>query len=436
MTDFFKVLLGVVSAPILIGGGLVLFYTTLQFMGINVAPVLAVLIATTPFWLPLLLSSLAYMYWKMFVRKWFAIDNGRVTLRLKLPQEVLKSPEAMERVFSQIYNPSGADNPYNGWFEGRHPLIFSFELVSIGGDIRFYINVPRKKTKNAIEAQLYAQYPGIEIMEEEIDYTAEIPWDTDRFEYMSFRMNKKDDQEFPIRTYVDCGLDKMPKEEEKVEPMAPMLEQLSMVQKHERVWIQILARPHAKMTFKNGEIKSTTTWESKIQEKIDKIMGRKLGTTIGPAELEEQPRLTTGERDKISAMERNASKYAYETAIRWMYIVEKGKFNGDFIGPMIRTFSEFDIIGRNGIAPKWRTDFDYNYFQDPSGKRKLRMKKSELDSYKLRDYYREKSADAPKIFTTEELATMYHLPGRAVVTPALERITSTRRDAPSNLPTG
>jgi len=39
-----------------------------------------------------------------------------------------------------------------------------------------------------------------------------------------------------------------------------------------------------------------------------------------------------------------------------------------------------------------------------------------------------------KIFTAEELATIYHLPNNAVVTPGLTRITSNRGDAPANLP--
>lgn len=436
MSDVFKALFGVVAVPVLFAAAVLLFAITVRTFGVDPAPVLAIVVALTPIWLPLILFFLAYEYWIMFVRNAFAMGQGRATLRIKLPQEVLKSPQAMESVISQIHNPSSADNPYQGWVDGKHPLMFSFELVSIGGEVRFYINVPRKKTKNAVEAQLYAQYPGIEVVEETIDYTAEIPWDPDKHEYISFRMNKKEDQEFPIKTYIDYGLDKMPKEEEKVEPMAPMLEQLATIKRHERIWIQILARPHVKKAFKNGELKETKTWESKVQTKIDEMLGRESGKTTGPAEFDEQPRLTPGERDRVAAMERNACKYAYETAIRWIYITEKGKFDGDLIAPTLRTFAEYDIIGRNGVAPKWRTDFDYNYFQDPSGKRKLAMKEKELEAYKLREYKKETDVDAPKIFTAEELATMYHVPGRSVVTPGLSRITSTRSEAPANLPIG
>ena len=318
MSDVLKALFGIIAGPVLVVLGFIALQLVFQIMGIDPGPVIAIIVALTPIWLPLVLFFLAYEFWIDQARLGFAINNGRVTLRIRLPQEVFKSPQAMESVLSQIYNPGGADNPWQGWVDGKHPLVYSFELVSHGGEVRFYVNVPKKKTKDAIEAQLYAQYPGIEIVEEIIDYTAEVDWDPEKFEIMSFHVGKKDDQEFPIKTYIDYGLDKMPKEEEKVEPMSPLLEQLANAQKHERIWVQILARPHAKKAFKNGYLRETKTWESKVMSKIDDIMGRKQGTKLGPGEFEEQPRLTTGERDTIAAMERNAGKYAYETVIRWM----------------------------------------------------------------------------------------------------------------------
>ena len=436
MFDVFSALFKTAGGPVLVGLGLIVLYNVFLLTGINAGPVIAILVATSPLWLPVILFFLAVEFWLFYSRRAFMIANGRVSLRIMLPQEVFKSPAAMESVIAQIHNPNSADNPWQGWIDGKHPLIYSFELVSIGGEVRFYVNVPRRKTKNAIEAQLYAQYPGIEIIEEPIEYTAEIPWDPDRYEYMGFRMGKKEAQEFPIKTYIDFGLDKMPKEEEKVEPMAPLLEQLAAIQPHERLWVQILARPHVKKTFKAGNLRESGTWESKVHAKIDDLLGRVKGSKLGPAEFESQPRLTTGERDMIAAMERNAGKYPYETTIRWLYITEKGKFNGDLISPMLRAFSEFDIIGRNGVAIKWRTDFDYNIFQDPRGTKKMAYKKRELQDYKLRQYVYRTAEDQPKIMTCEEIATLFHIPGRSVITPSLNRIPSTRSEAPANLPVG
>jgi hypothetical protein len=438
MGDLFKVIGGGIAGPIIVALGLFTFYQVTKIMGVNMEPIFSILVALTPIWLPITLFYIVYEKWFYFVRLKFALSQGRSTLRIHLPQEVFKSPEAMEGVLAQIHNVNSPDNLMQSWIDGKYPLVFSFELVSTGGEVRFYINVPTKKTKNAVEAQLYAYYPGVEVTEEMHDYTDEITWDPDKYEYMSFHMGKKDDEVLPIKTYIDFGHDKIPKEEEKFEPMAAMLEQLGKAAPHERVWVQFLCVPHMKKNFKNGNIHESPTWEKAAKAKIDELMKRDKKTMEDPDTMEAGPRLTMGERDSISAIERNVSKYAYETAIRWMYITEKGKFNGDFISPMIRSFAAYDMIGRNGVGVRWRTDFDYNWLQDRKGLRKKALKKRELADHKNRvySYDLKTKSDTPKVFSVEELATMFHIPGSSVLTPTLPRILSTRKEAPANLPTG
>lgn len=438
MGELFSTIFGAMAAPLFLFVGIGMMYYVFSLVGIDPTSVIAVLVAASPIWLPLTIFYILFEQWMDFVHKKFAIDNGRSTLRVKLPQEVFKSPEAMESVFAQIHNPNGPDNLWQTYIDGKHALNFSFELVSHGGEVRFYINVPTKKTKNAVEAQLYAQYPGIEVVEEKLDYTAEISWNPEKYEMMSFHVVKKDEDILPIKTYIDFGMDKLPKEEQKFEPMAAMLEQLGKAKPHERIWVQIIARPHAKKNFKTGSLQESGTWEAKGIKKINEMLGRE-NKNYDPENPEAIPKLTTGERDTITAIERNINKYAYEVGIRWMYIVEAGKFNGDFIGPMIRTFAQYDILKRNGLGVRWRTDFDYNWFSDWSGKKKMNLKKKELAAYKRREYSEadtKNHIDDRKIMSAEELATIYHIPGSSVVTPGLSRITSTRKEAPANLPTG
>lgn len=435
MKDLFESMFGAIAAPFILAVGFAVFFYTFHRLGIDVMPILSVALALSPIWLPLAIFFILYERWMDFVHAKFKAKNGRSTLRIMLPQDVFKSPEAMESVIAQIHNQQSIDNLWQSYIDGKHRLVFSFELVSHGGDVRFYINVPTSKTKNAVESMLYAQYPGIEIIEEPVDYTAEITWDPEKYEMMAFHVGKKKDEIYPIKTYIDFGLDKLPKEEEKFEPMAAMLEHMSTAKPHERIWMQILAVPHAEKNFKTGHLTPSSTWEKKIEKKISETMQRE--APADPDEKNAQPRLTSGERDTITAMERNGSKYAYETAIRWMYITEKGKFNGDFIAPMLRSFAQYDVIGRNGLGARWRTDFDYNWFSDFSGKRKMRLKKEEFEYYKARAYETRDvkgGADAPKVFSAEELATIYHIPGRAIVTPGVSRVPSTRREAPANLP--
>lgn len=437
MGDLFRLVGGGLAGPFFFLAGIYVLYRVLSLFNLNLEPVVSIMVALSPIWVPIALFYILYEKWFYYVRLKFAINQGRSTLRIHLPQEVFKSPEAMEGVLAQIHNVNSPDNLMQSWLDGKYPLVFSFELVSTGGEVKFYVNVPTKKTKNAVEAQLYAFYPGIEITEEMHDYTDEITWNPDKYDYMSFHMGKKDEEVMPIKTYIDFGLDKLPKEEEKFEPMAAMLEQLGKAKPHERVWVQFLCVPHMKKNFKNGNIHESLTWEKAARAKIDLMLKR--DQRPDPDEpAERAPMLTAGERDTIAAIERNVSKYAYETAIRWMYITEKGKFDGDFISPMIRAFSMYDMIGRNGVGVRWRTDFDYNWLQDRSGRRKLNLKRRELMDHKLRvyNYDLKTKFDTPKVFSVEELATMWHIPGSSIITPSLPRIMSTRKEAPSNLPTG
>lgn len=442
MSSTFKTILAAIMVPLFLFFALGMMFFMFKQMNVDIERILTIVVALSPIWLPYTLFYITFEMWMWSVREKFKFENGRTTLRIKLPQEVLKSPEAMESVLTQIFNPNGPDNLMQTYLDGKHPLVASLEIASIGGEVRFYANVPKKKVKNALESQLYAQYPGIEVTEELIDYTAEVQWDPKKWDIMAFHILKKsktaDDDVLPIKTYIDFGLDKQPKEELKYEPMSSLIEHLGSAKPHERLWIQILMTPHAKKNFKTGSLSKVDTWESAAKRKIDTLMGRdKIG--LGTEETESRPVLTMGERETIAAIERNVSKYAYSVAIRALYITEVGKFDGDMIGPMLRSFGQFDMIGRAGLGPMWRTDFDYNFFQDFTGERKIKAKKNELEYYKARYYTegdRKSKVDRERIMSTEEIATIYHIPGTSVVTPSLSRVENTRREAPANLPIG
>lgn len=442
MNSVAKTIIGAITVPLFLFVALGFIFYVFNKLDVDIQPVLTVALALSPIWLPYALFHLTFNAWMASVREKFKFENGRTTLRIKPPQEVLKSPEAMESVLTQIFSPNGPDNLMQTYLDGKHPLVSSLEIVSIGGEVRFYANVPTKKVKNALEVQLYAQYPGIEVTEEPIDYTAEIKWDPTKWDLLSFHILKKskskDDDVLPIKTYVDYGLDKQPKEELKFEPISPLIEHLGNAKPHERLWIQILMTPHAKKSFKTGSLSKAGTWESSAKKKIDALMGRDK-FRFGTEETENRPILTPSERDTIAAIERNVSKYAYSVAIRAMYITQVGKFDADMIGPMLRAFSQYDMIGRASLGPLWRTDFDYNFFQDFTGERKKRAKKNELEMYKARAYVegdQKGKTDRERIMSTEEIATIYHIPGTSVFTPGLTRVENTRHSAPANLPIG
>ncbi len=444
MQNLNRGLVETVAAIVVFFLGIVLIIFTLHYFGVNVIPILAVVIAIAPLWLPSILFYITFNEWMDYVHEKFMFKNGRSTVRIMLPQEVLKSPEAMESVFAQLNDPGLGYNHMQTFLEGKHNLVLSFELVSIGGDVRFYANIPSGK-RNMLEALLYAQYPGIEIHTEKIDYTGEIVWNEDEWEFMSFHMVKKKDVHLPIKTYIDFKHDMQPKEELKYEPMAPMLEALGKAAPHERFWIQILLKAHRPEGFlKSGSLSKSETWEKKTQEAVDELMQKRGKAPVMRDEggIEEQgnnPMLTASDRDTVASVERNVRKYAYDVAIRSMYFTKPGKFNAGVMGQMLRSFSAYDIVGQNAIGVTWRTDFDYPGLSDFSGRRRTQFKKDELKAYKMRSYDARDikgGSDNMKTMSVEELATIYHIPGTSVATPGLSRVETARKEAPPNLPIG
>ena len=427
---------GINTAYILAGLGLVIAFSVASVMGIPASRWVGYIVFTSPLWLPYLLFHKILHLWMEYIQLDYDLKQGRVTLEIQFPQEVNKSPLAMELVFGQLYQTATPDNLIETYWDGKHPPVFGLEIVSDGGRIHFYISTPVKKYKNLVEAQMYAQYPGIIVTELAVDYTAAVPWDPDKFGIFVLHYRLKKPNPYPIKTYIDYGLDKDPKEEYKIDPITPMLELLGSLGPKEKLWIQILFSAHRKEEFANGSLHTHADWQDEITAEINKLAQRD-DKKQGTVEFESAPRVTPGERDIISAIERHSGKLAFNVKIRTVNIgIDEGaKMLGERIGPTITIWRAFEDLKRNGIGAGWRTDFDYNWWQDRSGARRNALKKMELGMYKTRSYLQQGGADGGFILTTEELATIFHPAGKVILTPSLERIPSARSEAPANLPT-
>ncbi|MFT5037153.1 MAG: hypothetical protein ACI9VM_000730 [Candidatus Azotimanducaceae bacterium] len=397
----------------------------------------------TPLWLPYILLDLFHLRWMDYVGKKYYFKSGRTLFRIKLPPEVTKSPEAMEQVLRQIEHPQNPHNLMQTYLGGRQPLPISLEIVSIGGDVRFYVSVDNSKAKPAFVPAMYSQYPGVELIEEPVDYAGEIsPSDPD-WEMIAFHPGKKKNIR-SIHTYVDQRLDSMPKEEEKTDPMTIMLEFLGSIGPNERLYYQFILMPERDKRFKAGQFQFGTTkedWTEDAQKYVDELMVRDPKTKASAAaeddeaEYQGSVRITPGEREDIETLERQMSKPVFKVGMKYFYLAKKGHFR-NIQTPINMSLRPFNRPGRGEIGTRWRTDFNYKFLSDPFGKRLARMKHQEHREYKLRKYNPKNLRDGYKIFSIEEIATMFHLPGSVASTPTLGRVESARSQAPSNLPVG
>jgi hypothetical protein len=119
-----------------------------------------------------------------------------------------------------------------------------------------------------------------------------------------------------------------------------------------------------------------------------------------------------------------------------MYMAEHDQFDGTCVPGMMTMWQPFGSPGYNSIVPvgnRWQNKFDYPW-QDYNGIRESKMKINIFDAYRRRSWFHAPYRFDHFMLTSEELATLFHVPGSVAKTPTLQRITSTRAQAPANLP--
>lgn len=418
--------------------GLVVWFGRDIFLNLDYSrfnQIFQVFYVSAPIWAPIFFGALCFKLWMRYIRADFVVKAGSVLLEIKIPKETFKSPLAMEIFFTSLYQTGSATFSELYW-KGKVRPWFSFELVSIGGQVKFFIWA-HKKFRDLIEAQLYAQYPSIEIREAE-DYMASAKADHINYPMWATYFKLTKESIYPIKTYVDYGLDKDPKEEFKIDPMTSVLEYLGSLRKGEQAWIQIIIQAHRKLTNKNDAVLFTKhDWKEKVRHEIEKIREESISKTRKDSEFPGMPNPTKGQQNIIAALERSVSKFPFEACIRGLYIAEKETFNPINITGLIGSFRQYSSNDDvNGFKLGWFTDFDYPW-QDFRRRRRTRAEKEMLEAIKLRSFFQppfKNFEQTPIILNTEELATIFHFPGSVAATPTFERIPSKRAEPPANLP--
>jgi hypothetical protein len=394
-------------------------------------------------WLPIFLLILFWGFWKRYVVTDALINTETTLLQIKLPQEITKSPKAMELFLQNVHQTGGEGNFYAKYWKGGTRPWFSLELVSINGEIRFYIWT-REKHAKVLETQIYAQYPSVEIIVGAEDYAKKVKYDPDEKNLFGSMFTLIKDDPYPIKTYIDYGLDKDPKEEFKVDPISAMIEFLGSMNQGEQVWIQILIRAHKKYEKKSviDKIKKQAEKALSIKErKNQEEKGKKL---VGELRIKDIPeseeeiekrkiRQTKFTENVIEAIERSVNKPGFDCAIRAIYIADEDKFDKANIGGLLGSLKQYNSDGLNGFKPGKKTDFDFPW-QDPLGGRLAKEKVKIFGDYIKRAHFETRHNVEDFILNTEELATIFHFPGSTVETPTLPRILSKKAEPPTNLP--
>lgn len=379
--------------------------------------------------IPLISARLLIYFWYYYQQSVYIKKIEWVLLEIKMPREILKSPQAMEVIFSSLHH-----NIEGTWYtrltEGVVRHWVSLELVSLGGRVHFFIRVP-VKSKNIAEASIYSQYPGVEIVEVD-DYAKQISfgkrnndWELEAF---NFALIKEDP--YPIKTYIDYGLDKNPKEEEKVDPMTPVIELLGSLKPGEQMWMQFLIMASKERFKKKGSWFKKIDWVKQGEELIaEKLKSYKAtDKTSGDSNI-----MPPGEKKILETVQRSIGKLGFDCGFRSIYLAKKDLFDKVNFGAMASVIKQYNSSDLNGFKPLWSTAIKYPW-QDVFGRRAAYKKYIMFDAFRRRSYFYPPYRYKPFVLNTEELATVYHFPGQVAETPTLGRIESKRSEPPANLP--
>lgn len=400
----------------------------LTIIGTTIGIVAGVLYVSSPLWMPIILGALAWVTWIDYIQKREWAKKEYILLEVRIPKEIKKSPAAMEVVFNALG--SGAvDNWFKKWWKGETQPWYSLEIISIGGAIHFLIWTD-KKAKNLLESQIYSQYPGVEIYEVP-DYAKDVVYNPEINKMWGTEMVLTRPDPYPIKTYVDYGTD--PDKETGIDPMSVALEYLGTLEEGQQAWIQIMIKSHVKVNGKD-------TWKDAAKKEIEEIVEKAKfaaaeakGKDAVPNPFGKAAGLSEDQKEQIKALEKSTNKPGFDCGIRMIYLAEKDKFDAGRIGGLINSFKQYGSHNLNGFKPNNTTGFKYPW-QDYNDYRVNKKKNKILGAYKRRSYFYAPYQEKPYVLNTEELATIYHFPGKAIATPTLGRISSKKAEPPSNLP--
>ncbi len=281
----------------------------------------------------------------------------------------------------------------------------SLEVAAIGQRIRFYIWTP-KHLQAFVEGQIYAQYPTVQIYEQEDDYS-------DRRLHQTVihtsELSLGENETLPIKTFPSFEVD----------PLAAITATLAKLDKEdEEMWIQIMGRP------------IPDSWHRKSAKAVARIRNRQglgggelvsyaaqaFAALARPPTASEKdksvPDLSERDKSRISAIEEKSTKLGYQVKVRLLYAGHDQRTARLRMQALVGAFKQFNTTNLNGFQA-----------------RNVSFNRDKQLEYQARFFI-----DQGYILNIEELASLFHLPHTTVETPNIVWATVKTAEPPSNVP--
>src|SRR3989338_8498752 len=357
--------------------------------------------------LPVVFLILIVNFWQSYTRQKYLDSLKWVMLRVKPPPLIDRSLKGMEQFFVNLHGSQGKKpNKRDRILRGKIRDHFSFEIVGNQGATEFYIRT-LETHRNLILAKNNA-YPLL------------------TYEYFQEKPGRKDD---------------IPS----LDPLASVAEAFSTYRPGEWFVMQFLLMPIA------GD-----DWTKTARKEIDKVLGKEekpnpnlfekllnalwelaLGKPEEKKEEKKDKKLNPGEEDAVKGMEKKLARHGFQAGLRLMYIGPKEGFRRYHYAEIGGALKQFGSGLLNSFKPDKPTgtssDGKLEYFF-PSGKGLFAEQETFKKKVALYSKLRGREWTSHNfVLTTDELATLYHLPGPEVKAPLFPRAEAKMGQPPSNL---
>ena len=419
---------------------------------------LQILIVTIGYLMPIPLSVIALNLWHHYRQERFIMGIKWVLLEIQVPRDVVKSPAAMELIFTNAFYHKSNKGFWEQFIQGAPWFWFSLEIASIDGRVHFFIRTPTRM-RNLVETQIYGQYPQAKVVEVD-DYAFHVPqykkngdWNMWGCEFTKLKADF-----LPFKTYKGFGDDLKTgvKEEFKIDPITPTIEYLGSLPRGQQVWIQTIVRWNLKKYhshIKGGHVE----FNEAAKEFLDVLLQdyiRLQENADRPNSFAKQTFLPEHLKPAVEAVTKGLAQVHFDCGIRLIALSDNRLCTEDQFQNLRREvrllFRQYASPSVNELERVNSTQFDAPW-SDPTGLALTKIKKRMLDWYRMRVFFHPPIQYAIKypplidrlfpahkanifVVSAEELATLFHFPGMVSETPSFKRIESKIAKPPSNLP--
>ncbi len=304
---------------------------------------------------------------------------------------------------------------WRSWFYETPNIIFEIANPSGKEEIFFYLAVP-KKFRESIEKQLHGFFPDA-VVEKVTDYTIFTPGSATAFSVLELSKSYA----LPIKTYRTLNVD----------PLSEVTNALSKLNStDEGAAIQIVLAPAGSGWRSKGRDiaqkmqggkRLKDAQGSSVLQSVGKGVGQGLaeimipGKEIGSAKKDETPvSLTPEEQELVKQIDAKVSKQAFKVNIRLVTSAGTIERADEILAHIENAFAQFENPEVNSFRVRKRA----------------KRKQSAFD-YIFRNFDEEHAM----ILSTEEVASVFHVPTSMVETPKIKWLKAGAAPPPVNIPT-